>query len=92
MKRKQIQSLISAGVFSAALLSGAVYADDNTPPNTPSSTAPSAPTAHPPAPTATTGADSPAPARSPLENSCARRVVASNSRLTPIGLILPSTY
>jgi hypothetical protein len=28
MNRKQLQSLISAGVFSAALLSGAAYADE----------------------------------------------------------------
>ena len=28
MTRKQLQSLITAGVFSAALLSGAAYADD----------------------------------------------------------------
>ena len=28
MNRKQLQSLISAGVFSAALLSGAAYAED----------------------------------------------------------------
>ena len=28
MNRKQLQTLISAGVFSAALLSGAAYADD----------------------------------------------------------------
>jgi hypothetical protein len=32
MTRKQLQTLISAGVFSAALLSGAAYADDTTPP------------------------------------------------------------
>jgi len=30
MTRKQLQTLISAGVFSAALLSGAAYADDTT--------------------------------------------------------------
>ncbi len=30
MTRKQLQTLISAGVFSAALLSGAAYADDST--------------------------------------------------------------
>jgi len=29
MTRKQLQSLISAGVFSASLLSGVAYADDN---------------------------------------------------------------
>ena len=35
MTRKQLQALISAGVFSAALLSGAVYAEDAaTPPIT----------------------------------------------------------
>ena len=32
MTRKQLQTLISAGVFSAALLSGVAYADDTTPP------------------------------------------------------------
>ena len=31
MTRKQLQTLISAGVFSAALLSGSAYADDTTP-------------------------------------------------------------
>ena len=30
MTRKQLQSLISAGVFSASLLSGIAYADDST--------------------------------------------------------------
>jgi hypothetical protein len=32
MTRHQLQKLISAGVFSAALLSGVAYADDTTPP------------------------------------------------------------
>jgi hypothetical protein len=32
MTRKQLQTLISAGVFSAALLSGIAYADDMTAP------------------------------------------------------------
>jgi len=32
MTRKQLQTLISAGVFSAALLSGVAYADDTTAP------------------------------------------------------------
>ena len=31
MTRKQLQTLISAGVFSASLLSGVAYADDTTP-------------------------------------------------------------
>jgi hypothetical protein len=45
MTRKQLQTLISAGVFSAALLSGAAYADDRM-----------APAAGTPAPAATTPA------------------------------------
>ena len=42
MTRKQLQSLISAGVFSAALLSGIAYADDAT--TTPPAAAPTATT------------------------------------------------
>jgi hypothetical protein len=53
MTRKQLQSLISAGVFSAALLSGIAYADD----------APATTNANAPAPAASgtgTGTDQPA--------------------------------
>ena len=47
MTRQQLQKLITAGVFSAALLSGVAYADETTP--AASGTAPAAAT---PAPTA----------------------------------------
>jgi hypothetical protein len=47
MTRKQLQTLISAGVFSAALLSGAAYADD-TDSAPPSKSAPQAPSQSPP--------------------------------------------
>jgi hypothetical protein len=47
MTRRQLQSLISAGVFSAALLSGVAYADD-TSSAPPSQNAPAAPDQNPP--------------------------------------------
>ena len=49
MTRKQLQALLSAGVFSAALLSGSAYADETQP----GSAAPAAPAATPAAPAVT---------------------------------------
>jgi hypothetical protein len=49
MTRHQLQKLITAGVFSAALLSGIAYADDTTPPAAPAGGT-AAPAAETPAP------------------------------------------
>jgi len=51
MTKRQLQTLISAGVFSAALLSGAAYADDMNagsaaPATTPAADAPAKPAKH----------------------------------------------
>ena len=68
MNRKQLKSLISAGVFSAALLSGVGYAEETSASSTTTAPPPSAPTAAPDA-SGTTQVNQPVPAPTDPSNA-----------------------
>jgi hypothetical protein len=79
MTRKQLQVLISAGVFSAALLSGAAYADDSNPQPKADATTPA------PAPDAkgqatTVGTDPSTPANTDSSNAQGDKKTASTDK------------